>query len=118
MKLRLHSVLACLLLAAAAGKSQDLAAPQTPEPPAPDAQASPSAPAAQQPSATLRAPVEVPSNVNNGHGLSLDVVYWFGRSRPVLRGGDAYPYSSTGSGNFNYITNPNATVASASPISP
>ncbi len=100
MKLRLHRVLFCLLLFAAFGKSQEPASPQTP--------ASPPATQAQQPSGTLRAPVEVPSVVNNGHGLSLDVIYWFGRSRPILSGGDADP--NTEPGNFNYITNPNRAI--------
>jgi hypothetical protein len=108
VKLRLHSVLSCLLLAAAVGKSQEPASPQPPPPPPTEAPASPSAPAAQAPSATLRPPVEVPSTVNTGHGLSIDTIYWFGRSRPVLRGGDANANSEPG--NFNYITNPNAPI--------
>jgi hypothetical protein len=94
VKLCLHRVLPCLLLAAVIGNSQDPASSQTPAPP-------PSTPApVQQPSATLRAPVEVPSLVNNGHGLSLDVLYWFGKSSPDLRGGATDV--NTQPGNFNY----------------
>jgi hypothetical protein len=131
VKLRLHRVLCCLLLAAAVGKSQAPAAAQTPaaapEPaqapapaqtPAPApvpipisppaAPPSPQTPTAPQPTPNLRPPVEVASPVNNGHGLSLDVVDLFGRSRPVLRGGDADP--NTEPGNFNYDTNPSAAI--------
>jgi hypothetical protein len=38
--------------------------------------------------------------VNNGHGLSLDVLYWFGKSSPDLRGGATDV--NTQPGNFNY----------------
>jgi hypothetical protein len=117
VKLRLHRVLCCLLLAAAVGKSQAPAAAQTPaanpEPaqaPAPPPQAvpSPQTPTVPQPTPNLRPPVEVASPVNNGHGLSLDVVDLFGRSRPVLRGGDADGNSEPG--NFNYTTNPGEAI--------
>jgi hypothetical protein len=103
VKLCLHRVLPCLLLAAIIGKSQDPASPQTPAPPAstPVPPASTQTPP-QQPSATLRAPVEVPSLVNNGHGLSIDAVYWFGKSLPDLRGGATDV--NTEPGNFNYTT--------------
>lgn len=113
MKLRLRTVLSCMLLSAAIGKSQAppaaqepaiTQAPATAQTPAPEGPA----PAAQQPSPTLRAPVEVPSTVNTGHGLSIDAIYWFGRSRPVLRGGDADPYTEPGS--FNYTTNPSTPI--------
>jgi len=129
VKLRLHSVLSCLLLAAAAAKAQAPATAQAPAPtqtpgPAQDpaitqvpgtAQApgtnqvpDASTPTVQQPSPTLRAPVEVPSTVNTGQGLSLDVLYWFARSHPVLRGGGADYFSEPG--DFNYTTNPNAPI--------
>ena len=129
MKLRLHSVLSCLLLAAAAGRAQAQAPAQAPgstqapgtvqnpaitqvpeTPPAPGNNQVPDAsvPTVQQPSPTLRAPVEVPSTVNTGQGLSLDVLYWFARSRPVLRGGDANFNSDPG--DFDYTSNPNAPI--------
>ena len=98
MKLRLHCVPPCLLLLAVFLQAQEPAANPTPPP------ATPIPTPAQQSSGTLRAPVEVASPVNNGHGLSLDVIYWFDRSRPVLRGGQAD--RNLDPGNFNYTTNP------------
>jgi hypothetical protein len=96
-------------LAAIVGKSQEPAVTQTPAPPPAETPASPSTPPPAQPSpATLRPPPEVPSKVNTGQGLSMDALYWFGRSRPVLKGGAADP--NTDLGNLKYTTNPNAPI--------
>jgi hypothetical protein len=101
VKLRLHRVLTCLLLAAAALKAQEPAPAQAPAPE--------SAPAAQQPSAaTLRAPLEVPSTVNTGQGLSFEPIYWMPRARPVLRGGAANVQVDPG--NFDYTSNPDRAI--------
>ncbi len=106
VKLRLHSVLACLLLAAVAGESQDPASAPAQAPAAQAPTAEP--PAAAQPSATLRPPREVPSTVNTGQGLSFEPIYWLPHARPVLRGGTAD--IQVDPGNLNYTSNPDRAI--------
>jgi hypothetical protein len=93
VKLRLYSVLACLAWAAASGSAQVAAPAQNPEPP-------PAESPTQQPSATLAAPKEVASPVNNGMGFSFEPIYWKTSVNPQVRQGTTY--FRIDSGNFDY----------------
>jgi hypothetical protein len=102
VKLRLHRVLTCLVLAAAVGRAQDAA--QAPVPAPAPTQAPPQAPDAPQPSATLAPPREVASTVNTGGGFSIEPMYWMARGYPHLRTGKAN--FQVDPGNFDYLSQP------------
>ncbi|MSV34616.1 MAG: hypothetical protein EXQ47_03335 [Bryobacterales bacterium] len=93
MKLRLYSVLACLALAAAWGSAQVAAPAQNPETP-------PATSPTRQPSATLAAPKEVASPVNNGMGFAFEPIFWKTSVHPQVRQGATYFRADLG--NFNY----------------
>jgi hypothetical protein len=93
VKLRLYSVLACLAWAAAWGSAQVAAPAQNPEPP-------PAASPTPQPSATLAAPKEVASPVNNGMGFAFEPIFWKTSVFPQVRQGATY--FRIDSGNFDY----------------
>jgi hypothetical protein len=99
VKLRLQSVLMCLLLTGAAGWAQNQAPAQPPvTEPAP----------IQSGTATLAAPKEVPSTVNTGHGLSFEPIYWITTAHPVLRGGSLN--FNVDPGNFDYLSTPDKAI--------
>jgi hypothetical protein len=102
VKLRLYSVLACLAWAAASGSAQVAASAQNPEPPPPAASPTPQA------SATLAAPKEVASPVNNGMGFSFEPFFWKTRAFPEVRQGATY--FRIDSGNFDYPTSANRAI--------
>jgi hypothetical protein len=100
VKLRLHSVLTWLFLAAAAATAQDAAQnPAQPPPPTPS-----TTPEPQQPSPTLAPPRELPSTVNTGGGFSLEPMYWMPRGLPKVRQGAAN--FQVDPGNFDYNSRP------------
>jgi len=113
VKLRLRSVLTCLILAAAIGRAQDAAQAPAPAPakaasPQASPQATQQAPEEAQPSATLKPPREVPSTVNTGGGFSIEPMYWVPRGYPHVRTGAKN--FQVNPGDFDYLSKPDRAI--------